>query len=286
MSSPTSRLDILRQEIDSIDTALHDLIVRRATVVEDIRKTKKAGGPALRPGREATILRRLAAKHQGPYPLSAVIGIWREMMGGFTHMQQPFSCAVHAPAGDDRIVRLARDHYGSLTPVSALPSATACVRAVAEETADVAVLPVPADGEAESWWTMLMADDAKTPRVVTRLPFLGGADGDEALVIAPWQRDFSDSEASLLAIRLSERTSRGRIVGAVAAAGFAEPVSLATMETDPENCFHAIEVAGAVATGDAAMAALGAQFGESLIEAYVIGGYARPIAPHETTGRK
>jgi hypothetical protein len=124
-----------------------------------------------------------------------------------------------------------------------------------------------------------MSDDAKTPRVITRLPFVGAPGGDEALVIAPWERDYSELEASLLVIRLSERASRGRVMSAVAAAGFAEPASLATMEADPENCFHAIEVAGAVAAGDAAMTALGAEFGETLIEAYVIGGYARPLAP-------
>ena len=278
-SSPTTRLDILRQDVDTIDGAIHDLIVKRATVVEDIRKIKTAGGPALRPGREATVLRRLAVRHRGTFPLAALIGVWREMMGGFTHMQQPFSCAVFAPSGDDRVAKLARDHYGGLTPISALPTAMACVRAVAEETADVAVLPVPAEGEVEPWWTLLMSDDAKTPRVITRLPFVGTPDGDEALVIAPWERDYSDSEASLIAIRLSERASRGRVVNAVAAAGFAQPVSLATIETDPENCFHAIEVAGAVTAGDAAMKVLGAAFGETEIEAYVIGGYARPLAP-------
>ena len=285
MSSPNPRLDSLRQDIDDVDSALHDLIVKRGTIVEDIRKIKKRVGPALRPGREAIILRRLAAKHHGAFPLQALISLWREMMGGFTHMQQPFSCAVYAPTGHDRTVGLARDHFGSLTPISAMPSGSACVRAVAEGMADVAILPVPADGDAEPWWPLLMSNDTKTPKVVSRLPFVDGGDGDEALVIAPWARDYSDSEASLVAIRLSERASRGRVMNAMNAVGFRDAVSMATTETSPNDCFHVIEVDGALDADDPAVAALGAQFGAAFIDAHIIGGYARPLALSSNTGK-
>ncbi len=184
MSSPDPRLDLLRQDIDAIDTAIHDLIVKRATIVEEIGKIKNSTGPVLRPGREASILRRLAARHKGAFPLPALVCLWREMMGGFTHMQQPFSGAVHAPEGSDRLARLARDHYGSMTPLNAMPSASACVRAVAEGTVDVAILPVPADGENESWWPLLMSSDEKTPQVISRLPFVQQKNGEQALVVA------------------------------------------------------------------------------------------------------
>jgi chorismate mutase len=277
MSSPNPSLDLLRQEIDAIDIAIHDLIVKRGTIVEDIRKIKKRTGPALRPGREAAIMRGLAAKHQGPFPLAALVCLWREMMGGFTHMQQPFSAAVYAPPGNDSWVRIARDQYGSLTPLARFPSASACVRAVAEGAADIAVLPEPADGEAESWWPMLMSGDEKTPRIVSCLPFLSAKRGDQALIVAPWARDLSASEASLIAIRLNERASRGRIMAAMAAAGFTDVVSLATMERDPTDCFHILEVANAIDRDDAELVALETQFGGAFVEARVIGGYARPL---------
>ena len=207
------------------------------------------------------------------------------MMGGFTHMQQPFSGAVHAPAGSDRVVRLARNQYGSLTPLSALPSTSACVRAVAEGTVDIAVLPVPADGEAESWWPLLMSNDVKTPKVVSRLPFVQQKNDEQVLVIAPWARDLSADEASLIAIRLGERMSRGRIIAAMGAAGFKDAVSLSTMETDPTNCFHVIEVAGGIVADDPAVGALPAQFGSVLIDAHLIGGYARPLVISRKTGK-
>jgi chorismate mutase/prephenate dehydratase len=277
MSSPNPSLDLLRQEIDAIDIAIHDLIVKRGTIVEDIRKIKKHAGPALRPGREAAIMRGLAAKHQGPFPLPALVCLWREMMGGFTHMQQPFSAAVYAPADNDAWLRIARDQYGSLTPLSRFPSASACVRAVAEGAADIAVLPVPADGEEESWWPMLMGGDEKTPQIVSRLPFLSAKRDDQALIVAPWARDLSASEASLIAIRLNERASRGRIMAAMAAVGFTDVVSLATMERDPTDCFHILEVANAIDRDDTGLVALETQFGNAFVEARVIGGYARPL---------
>ncbi len=286
MSSPNPSLDLLRREIDTIDAAIHDLIVKRGTIVEDIRKIKKQAGPALRPGREAMILRRLAAKHQGAFPLPALVCLWREMMGGFTHMQQPFSAAVCVSAGGEALIRLARDQYGSMTPLSEMPSASACIRAVAEGAVEIAVVPVPADGEDESWWPLLMSSDQKAPQVVSRLPYLQERDSvEQALVIAPWGRDLSESEASLIAIRLGERTSRGRIVSGMEAAGFADPVTLSTMETDPENCFHVIEVAGGIGTDNSAVRALAAQFGAALYDAHVIGGYARPLVLSAKTGK-
>lgn len=285
MSSPDPRLDLLRQDIDAIDASIHDLIVKRGTIVEDIRKIKKRSGPALRPGREATILRRLAAKHQGAFPLPALVCLWREMMGGFTHMQQPFSAAVHAPEGDGKSGRIARDHYGSMTPLNEMSSASACIRAVAEGTADIAVLAVPAEGEAEAWWPLLMSNDKKTPQVVSRLPFVQQNNGEQALVVAAWARDFSESEASLVAIRLNERTSRSRVMAAMTEAGFADAVSLSTMETDPANCFHIVEVSGGVLQGDEAMTALPARFGTALMDAHIIGGYARPLVISRKTGK-
>ncbi len=284
MSSPDPRLDLLRQDIDAIDTAIHDLIVKRGTIVEDIRKIKKRSGPALRPGREATILRRLAAKHQGAFPLPALVCLWREMMGGFTHMQQPFSAAVCTQDGSGGD-RLARDHFGSMTPLVAMPSAAACVRAVAEGTADVAILPVPAEGEPEVWWPLLMSNDKKTPQVVARLPFVQHQNGEQVLVVASWARDLSESEASLVALRLGERTSRSRIMAAMTEAGFSDAVSLSTMETDPENCFHIVEVSGGVLQGDPALASLPAKLGPALTDAHIIGGYARPLVISRKTGK-
>ncbi|MEN9499161.1 MAG: hypothetical protein RIS83_980, partial [Pseudomonadota bacterium] len=60
-------LQALRAEIDALDDAMHDLLMRRAAVVARMAasRAKTGGGSPLRPGREAAVLRRLLGRHQG-----------------------------------------------------------------------------------------------------------------------------------------------------------------------------------------------------------------------------
>jgi chorismate mutase len=277
MSSPNQRLDLLRRDIDAIDAALHELIVKRGTIVEDIRKIKTAQGPALRPGREAAVMRRLASQHRGAFPLRALISIWREMMAGFTLMQQPLSVGVCGAAPGESLFALARDHYGGLTPLVALPSASAGIRAVADGTVDLAVLPMPCDGEVESWWLPLMGGGAADPRIVSRLPFVSDGKGDQALVVARFERDPSGDDSSVLAVHLGERASRGRMQDSIAASGFAGAVALASREISPSSCFHIFAVGGEVAADDPRLAALAAEIGPAFLHARPLGGYANPL---------
>ncbi|MCX7362260.1 MAG: chorismate mutase, partial [Alphaproteobacteria bacterium] len=84
MDAPTL-LD-LRRKIDAIDGKVHELIRDRAALVGSISAAKPAGGLALRPGREAQIMRARLAAHDGAFPLTAVYRMWREMMSAFTLM--------------------------------------------------------------------------------------------------------------------------------------------------------------------------------------------------------
>ena len=54
-------LAALRAEIDRMDDALHDLLMRRAEVVAQVGALHAKGRVPLRPGREASIVRRLLA---------------------------------------------------------------------------------------------------------------------------------------------------------------------------------------------------------------------------------
>ena len=63
MSHDSNNLSDLRREIDDIDDAMHDLLMRRASVVERVKQLKKKNGNVIyRPGREAEIMRRLAER--------------------------------------------------------------------------------------------------------------------------------------------------------------------------------------------------------------------------------
>ena len=145
MSAAQNPLSELRRQIDEIDTALHDLIMRRTEVVQEIAAVKgRTNGAAFHlPGREAEVIRRLVRRHKGPFPKPALVRIWREMISALIRLQGPFAVAVYAP--DDRLAYwdLARDHYGALTPIVAHASTGQVVSAVTEGAAAIGVLPMP-----------------------------------------------------------------------------------------------------------------------------------------------
>jgi chorismate mutase-like protein len=114
MTDETPSLDALRREIDEIDIAVHDLLMRRTSLGEKIGEVKGEGTAFIRPGREAQILRRLIARHSGPFPKVVVVRVWREIISALAALQGSFAVAVYVPAGAGEGLRaLARAHYGS-----------------------------------------------------------------------------------------------------------------------------------------------------------------------------
>src|SRR3546814_15977852 len=96
MSDNTPSLDDLRREIDEIDDAIHDLLMRRTELARQIGRAKGQGAVFMRPGREARVLRRLVARHTGPFPKPVVTRIWREILPGFPRLQGPFAARPEA----------------------------------------------------------------------------------------------------------------------------------------------------------------------------------------------
>src|ERR1700689_5172375 len=105
----------LRQRIDRIDEQIHDLVMTRASLVEEIRRNKdRAGAPVVQPQRETAVLRRLAGRHRGNFPFPALVRIWRELIAAITQMQQPLGVAVFTPDAQSGAWDLARDYFGSI----------------------------------------------------------------------------------------------------------------------------------------------------------------------------
>jgi chorismate mutase-like protein len=121
MTGPDKQLAALRAEIDAIDSQLHDLLMRRTDLAVEVGEVKArvqplGGTPAdgskfIRPAREALILRRLVARHQGKLPKAVIVRMWREMISALLQVEGPFVVAVQAPKGDTALWDLARDHY-------------------------------------------------------------------------------------------------------------------------------------------------------------------------------
>ncbi len=285
MPAAKSPLDDLRREIDHIDDAIHDLLMRRAAVAERIGAAKgQAEGPPiyLRPAREAVILRRLMARHAGSFPAPVVVRIWREMITALTRLQGPFAVAVYAPEDRRGFWDVARDHYGSFVSMTAVNSPVAAIRAVSEGTATVAVVPYPAEDDADPWWRFLVSSEAHMPRVVARLPFGGRGNGRgenrDALALALVPHEPTGDDRTLISVELGQDLSRGRLKDHLESCGL-PPTGFCTWHArDPSGpSIHLVEIADFVDHADPRLSGLVERLGEIPVRVNSVGGYAVPL---------
>lgn len=282
MATEPQSLDDLRREIDEIDTALHELLVRRGDAARALAAVE--GGVSIRPGREARILRRLVARNRGAFPASAMVRIWREIMGAFAAAQGPFAVAASAPQSGPDLRELARDHYGSRALVLASESTMGVLRAVAEGDATVGVLPLPHSDEGDPWWRSLTQLGERVPRIVARLPFatLGAGSAAEigALVVALAPHEDSGDDRSYLVLDTADQLSRGTVKSLLSEAGF-EVLDVQTWNDGPDRRLHLIEVEGCVSDDDTRLAPLAASEDAEGGTLRVIGGYAVPLTAEQ-----
>jgi chorismate mutase len=275
-----SDLPELRHRLDEIDDKLQDLLIERAGIVSVVAASKREGNlAAFQPGREAQIIRRLVDRHHGEFPVATLVRMWREMLAATVRLQSPFAVAVFSPVESQGFWDLARDHYGSHTPISAYRSIGQVIRAVTEGQASVGVLPMPQEGETDPWWRHLLSKDQDAPRVVARLPFgaRGNArsDGADALAIGHGVQHETGRDRVLLAAEFSADTSRGRIFQTLSSLGM-----LCTFFASYEHAGRAlylIEIEGFVPITDPRLDSFRAQFGNELHRLLPFGGYASPL---------
>ena len=135
MPSPVSppTLAELRQDIDRIDEAMHRLLMERGTIIERLISVKRTSdsGSAFRPGREASMMKALAERHEGLLPLDTVESIWRVIIATFTYVQAGYAVHADVSGGDAPMRDSARFHFGFTVPYLMHPSADAVIEAVA-----------------------------------------------------------------------------------------------------------------------------------------------------------
>ena len=138
----------LRREIDEIDQAVHDLLMRRATVVEEIAAIKAKTAAAetapqiIYPAREAEVIRKLRGRHFGRLPLRTLVQIWREIISASVHMQRRMRVGL-VESSADGVFGVARDHFGTLISMQLFDSTAALCDAGVAEPDLVGVLPYP-----------------------------------------------------------------------------------------------------------------------------------------------
>jgi len=195
-------LEEIRAEIDRIDDAMLGLLAERMAAVEAVRAAKAslpaASVTAMRPGREAEIIRRLVARAGGKVPSDLVERVWREIIGSATRFQIPH--IVHVASSGTAVVALPAilGRFGTATPVADHGSAADAVRAIAGDGPDVAVVGPHADGD--DWVSVVLGIEGDRPRVEACLPFLDAGAVPEGLVIGRAPFDPTGDDTAVIAV--------------------------------------------------------------------------------------
>jgi hypothetical protein len=222
-------------------------------VIENVARSGKPA--AFRPGREASILRRLLKRHTGKLPARTLVRMWREMLAGTTAMQTAVTIAAADPANTDpantgTMTAMAREHFGFLTPVVKHDSIEAALNTVRAGSATIAVLPFPT--EAAAWWAALTNTEPRL-YIIARLPFWAArpehVPAADALVVGTAAPDASGADRSFIETTEFARLADGGLM--------------------PRACpGNVAEVDGMVVQNDTRLP----------VDAIVLGGYAVPVA--------
>ena len=277
-------LNDLRHRIDEIDSSIHDLLMQRTEIAQQIGAAKRTDSVYMRPGREAVVLRRLIARHRGDLPRALIVRIWREVFAAVTALQGPFAVAVYAPEGSFGYRNLARDHFGWRTPITAYRSAAQVLDEVSGGRATVGVLPMPVADDTSPWWRSLARDGAATPRVVARLPFahVGSSSTEDpaALAITLAEPEETGDDRAYLVIETGKLVSRSSFKQLLANAGF-EARDIQSWEEGGHRSLNLVEVEGFVPSDDARLARLMEQDEGTISHVWATGGFAVPLSAEE-----
>jgi chorismate mutase len=232
----------LRRDIDRIDAAMHELLIERGEIIDQLIAVKKTEetGSAFRPAREADMMRRLVRRHHGSLPLDTAESIWRVIISTFTYVQAPFAVHADLSAGDALMRDSARFHFGFTVPFVAHMGAATVVEAVSGSKGDLGLVPAFAIADAGPWWTALEFTSA--PKIIARLPFVERPNHPAALPVFVISRVAADA-------MVTETETWSMRVSGWSAAAVQALAELADVIAVPDRAFDGAALLISVPTG-------------------------------------
>lgn len=148
-TSNSLNLEQIRNDIDSVDQQIQELLNRRASLAEAVAKAKFAAeeNPLFyRPEREAQVLRKVMERNQGPLSDATMARLFREIMSACLALEAPQSIAFLGPEGTFTQSAVLK-HFGQDAIVRPLPTIDEVFREVEAGSAHYGVVPVENSSE-------------------------------------------------------------------------------------------------------------------------------------------
>ncbi len=186
----SEKLEKLRDAIDQIDAEILQLIAYRMTVSDDVIVAKN-GEAAFRPGREAALVRRLAAMDSDMAP-ALLLGIWRQIMAAsLTRQNKDLTFAVHQAA-----LPAAIWHMGSALAARQCNDVQTVLTLLDSASCRYGLVPATKDD------TALALAICATPKIyiIARTPLFPIPTVSPAYILADYLPDESGDDISLFAV--------------------------------------------------------------------------------------
>lgn len=137
----------LREQIDTIDAQILDLLSRRGQIAQEVGHVKaETNAPVFRPEREAQVLRGVAERNPGPLKDRDVQTIFREIMSSCRALEKRVTVAYLGPSGTFS-EQAVYQQFGSAIETLPCVSIDEVFRATEAGTADFGVVPVENSSE-------------------------------------------------------------------------------------------------------------------------------------------
>ena len=146
-TTEAEELGKLRDEIDSVDQQIQQLVNKRAQCAQKVADVKehfsKPGESVVfyRPEREAQVLRRVMERNEGPLPAEGVARLFREIMSQCLALEEPMKIAYLGPEGTFT-QQAALKHFGHAVQCESQGSIADVFREVEAGGANFGVVPV------------------------------------------------------------------------------------------------------------------------------------------------
>jgi len=150
MATEQAQLTEIRNQIDSIDNQIQDLIGKRAECAQKVADIKTQGGNVnavfYRPEREAQVLRAVKERNTSLLPDVEMAKLFREIMSACLALEQPVSVAFLGPEGSYSHASMVKQFGSSAQPV-AVSTIEDVFSAVEKGEASYGIVPVENSSE-------------------------------------------------------------------------------------------------------------------------------------------